>query len=263
VTLQSDGKILVGGAFTSLNGTTRNRLVRLNSDGTLDTSFYTNLGTSFGNNVCSIAVQSDGKILVGGQFTTLNGATRNRLVRLNSDGTEDTSFYTNLGTGLNNDVYAITVQPDGKILVGGQFTTLNSTTRNRFVRLNSDGTVDTSFYTNLGTAFSSSTQYIASIVCLPNNKILIGGEFSSFNSNIRYGLVRLNADGTEDSTFFSNSSGTTTYSRQFNRQSISSGDGLNSVRGMYLKPNGDLILAGRFRTYKNSPRSSIIIIGGG
>ena len=101
----------MGGSFSVLNGITRNCLVRLNNDGTEDTSFYTNLGTGFNqvaNSIYRISIQSDGKILVGGEFTTLNGITRNRLVRLNNDGTVDTSFYTNLGTGFNALVFAIT-----------------------------------------------------------------------------------------------------------------------------------------------------------
>ena len=156
IILQPDGKIVVGGAFTTFNGNTRNRLIRLNSDGTEDTAFYNNLGTSFGSGVNTITLQPDGKILGGGLFTTFNGQSRNRLVRLNSDGTEDTAFYTNLGTGFNTiSVATITLQPDGKILVGGSYTTFNNLTRNRIVRLNSDGTEDTAFYNSLGTAFDS------------------------------------------------------------------------------------------------------------
>jgi hypothetical protein len=90
---------VVGGQFTSFNGNTRNYLVRLNSDGTEDTSFYTNLGTGFNDVVAGVIIQSDGKIIILGEFTLFNGNTRYEIIRLNSDGTEDTSFYTNLGTG--------------------------------------------------------------------------------------------------------------------------------------------------------------------
>src|SRR5690606_5337296 len=140
ITLQPDGKILVGGGFTAFNGTAQNSLVRLNSDGTLDTSF--NLGGGFDNVVTPITLQPDGKILVGGSFTTFNGTAQNRIARLNSDGTLDTSF--NIGTGFNSFVPSIALQPDGKILVGGNFTVFNGTTQNRITRLNSDGTLDTS-----------------------------------------------------------------------------------------------------------------------
>ena len=86
--LQADGKILVAGSFTTLGERTRDRIGRLNPDGTLDTGF--NPGADGG--VSSLAVQADGKILVGGDFTTLGGQTRNRLGRLNADGTLDTEL---------------------------------------------------------------------------------------------------------------------------------------------------------------------------
>ena len=123
--VQPDGKILVGGVFTTLGGggtgtTTRNRIGRLNADGSLDTGF--NPGAN--GTVCALAVQPDGKILVGGGFTTLRRRDRHddaqHIGRLNADGSLDTSF----NPGANDDVYAVAVQPDGKILVGGDFTTL-------------------------------------------------------------------------------------------------------------------------------------------
>jgi uncharacterized delta-60 repeat protein len=141
IAVQADGKILVGGDFTMLGGggtgtTTRNRIGRLNADGTLDTSFDPGANTF----VDAIAVQTDGKILVGGFFTMLGGGTgttqRNRIGRLNADGSLDTSF----DPGANNNVFAIAVQADGKILAGGFFTMLGGggtgmTTRNQIGRL--------------------------------------------------------------------------------------------------------------------------------
>jgi uncharacterized delta-60 repeat protein len=203
--IQSDGKILVGDSFTSFNGNTRNRLVRINSDGTEDTAFYTNLGTGFNVAINAVVLQSDGKILVGGAFTTLNGTTRNRLVRLNTDGTLDSTFSTNLGTAFNDIVRTIVLQSDGKILVGGEFTTLNGITRNRLVRLNTDGTQDTTFNDNLGTGFSitSGNANANVIVIQSDGKILVSGNYDTFNGNPRR-FVRLNTDGTEDTTFATN-----------------------------------------------------------
>ncbi|SFA96784.1 protein of unknown function, partial [Flavobacterium swingsii] len=80
----------------------------------------------FNNSVNAIVVQLDGKILMGGIYTSYNQATENRIIRLNADGTKDTSFIT--GTGFNNSVNSIAVQPDGKIMVGGDFTTYNGGT---------------------------------------------------------------------------------------------------------------------------------------
>src|SRR6266702_1653866 len=106
--VQVDGKILVGGYFTTLGGQSRNYIGRLNADGTLDTSF--NPGAS--NYVSSLALQADGRILVGGGFTTLGGQSRTNIGRLHADGTHDTVF----NPGADNSVLSLAVQADGKIL---------------------------------------------------------------------------------------------------------------------------------------------------
>tara|TARA_B110000285_G_C15042525_1_gene572552 strand:+ start:49 stop:1305 length:1257 start_codon:yes stop_codon:yes gene_type:complete len=147
VAIQSDDKILVGGAFEYFNydgniNNKKNRLVRLNPDGTEDTDFYDNLGTAFNGEIRTIEVQSDGKILVGGDFSQLDGNIRRNLVRLNPDGTEDTTFYTNLASGVGGAVWATAIQTDGKILVGGFFTIIGGVNLNSFARLNSNGTVE-------------------------------------------------------------------------------------------------------------------------
>ena len=203
LTLQSDGKILVGGAFTTLNGVNiPDYLVRLNTDGTVDSTFSTNLGTGFSGEVRSTILQSDGKILVGGAFTTLNGVNiPDYLVRLNTDGTVDSTFSTNLGTGFNGifieDVSSLTLQSDGKIIVGGNFETLNGVNiPDYLVRLNTDGTVDSTFSTNLGTGFSGE---VRSTILQSDGKILVGGVFTTLNGvNIPDYLVRINTDGTVD-----------------------------------------------------------------
>jgi uncharacterized delta-60 repeat protein len=91
------------------------------------------------SNVLALAVQADGKILLGGGFTTLGGQTRNYLARLNADGTLDAGY----DPGANTSVNSLVVQDDGKILVGGSFATLGGQTRNFIGRLNADGTLDT------------------------------------------------------------------------------------------------------------------------
>jgi uncharacterized delta-60 repeat protein len=139
--IQNDGKILAGGIFTNYNGTSKNRIIRLNIDGTADDGF--SIGTGFDSTVNVIVVQNDNKILVGGAFTSYNGTSRNRMVRLNSDGTVDDGF--SIGTGFNGSVLSIAVQSDGKILVGGNFTSYAGTSRNYVAKLNSDGTLDNNF----------------------------------------------------------------------------------------------------------------------
>ncbi len=127
----------------------------------------------FSNQINSIAVQLDGKILVGGSFFSYRGAAKNRIVRLNTDGTIDTAF--NTGTGFNSTVFSIAVQPDGKILVGGDFTNYKGVTENYIIRLNTNGTKDTSF--NTGTGFDSA---VYSIAVQSDGKILAGGAFSTY-----------------------------------------------------------------------------------
>ena len=169
--IQSDGKILVGGNFTDYNGTSAKHIIRLNSDGSIDTFFV--YGTGFDILVFSIAIQSDGKILIGGDFTDYDGTPANRIIRLNSDGSVDTSFV--YGTGFIDEVYSTAIQSDGKILVGGFFTDYDGTPANRIIRLNSDGSVDTSFV--YGTGFNNSAHCIS----LYGDSVLVGGDFSSYN----------------------------------------------------------------------------------
>jgi uncharacterized delta-60 repeat protein len=238
IAVQPDEKILVGGYFTKFNGNTRNRLIRLNSDGTEDTSFYSNLGSGFNKAVLTLAVQSNGKILVGGFFTEFNGNIRNYLVRLNPDGTEDTSFYNNLENQFNDSIYTIAVQSNEKILIGGNFTELNGNTRNYLVRLNPDGTEDTSFYDNLGIGFNHNISAIA----VQNGKILVGGSFTSFNGNTRNYLVRLNSDGTEDTSFYNNL-----------------GAGFNSrIYKITVQSNGKILVGGFFTKFNGNTRNGLV-----
>ncbi|MFA7445205.1 MAG: gliding motility-associated C-terminal domain-containing protein [Flavobacteriaceae bacterium] len=239
ITLQPDGKILIGGVFTTFNGTAQNRLVRLNSNGTLDTSF--DLGTGFSYAVASIALQPDGKILVGGFFATFNGTTQNTITRLHSDGTLDTSFNIGIWGGVNGySVRSIALQPDGKILVGGNFTTFNGTTQNRITRLNSDGTLDTSF--NTGTGFSDSG--VNSIVLQPDGKILVGGSFPSFNGTNQSQIVRLNPNGTLDTCFITGGG-------------FYGGDYASWVESIALQPDGKILVGGFFTKYNGTTQNRI------
>ena len=203
VTVQADGDILIGGDFTALApgggaSVTRNRVARLHANGTVDTIFDPNASTT----VEELAVQTDGRILLGGRFNTLapNGGatvTRNFVARVNVDGTLDASFDPNP----NSIPGAIAVQPDGKILVGGAFTALAprggaSIARDHLVRLNGDGTIDNTFSPN-------PNSFIRVIALQANGKILIGGGFTSLAPNggtsvFNKYLARLNADGTID-----------------------------------------------------------------
>jgi len=229
-TLQPDGKIIIGGSFTTYNKTARNRIARLNQDGTLDSSF--NPGTGVNVSVQTCTLQPDGKIIIGGGFTTYNGISINRIARLNTDGTLDTGF--NSGTGVGNTVEAITLQPDGKIIIGGSFATYNGISSNRIARLNADGTLDSSFNSGTGannTIFSSAIQ--------PDGKIIIGGGFTTYNGISINRIARLNIDGTLDTTF-------------------NVGIGVNDyVQTCTLQPDGKIIIGGFFTNYNGTARYNI------
>ena len=200
IAVELNGKILIGGDFTALspNGgatVTRNHIARLKPDGTLDTAFNPNTN---GNAVFSIAAQQDNKILIGGNFTTVRSEVRNRIARLEIDGRLDQTldFGNPAGPGI---VYATAVQPDGKILIGGGFTTVGGLTRNNIARLNTDGTVDTLFDPN-----ANDTVY--SIAVQADGKIVVGGSFTTLAPNggatvTRNRMARLNPVGTLDTAF--------------------------------------------------------------
>ncbi|MEI6620599.1 MAG: fibronectin type III domain-containing protein [Actinomycetes bacterium] len=165
------------------------------SAGTFDPVFGIIVGTGFNGDINSIARQADGKLLVGGSFTQFNGMARSRLIRLNSDGTLDTSF-TQTGSGIIGDVYAVAVQGDGKIVVGGNFSFYSLTPRANVLRLNADGTLDTSF----GSAIGLFGQ-VNALCLLPDNKVLVGGSFAQFGAVARHRIAALNADGSLDISF--------------------------------------------------------------
>lgn len=196
--LQSDGKILVGGDFDSYNGNVCVGLSRINNDGTFDAIL--NIGTGFNDSSSSltgvnvVAGQSDGKILVGGTFDSFNGSAAYCIIRLNTDGTVDGTF--NIGTGFNDRVDAIAIQTDGKILIGGYFTSYNGTAAMCIIRLNTDGTVDGTFV--YGTGFDDT---VKAIQIQTNGQILIGGYFSTYKGLSYLNIIRLNNNGTVDTAW--------------------------------------------------------------
>lgn len=187
--IQADNKIIVAGNFQNFNGVTRNGLLRLNADGTLDFSFNPGLGSN--GYINALAVQSDGKIIIGGSFTSFNGSTQNRIVRLTTNGTVDATFVT--GNGFNGEVTALEIQADGKILVGGGFSSYNiSQPIYTIARLHTDGSIDSGFY-----SWAWYTGDPRSIVLQPDGKILMAGVSTGSSPLLR----RLNSDGTTDATF--------------------------------------------------------------
>ena len=201
--VQRDGKIILGGSFSTLqppgneNSATRNRLARLNANGTLDSEFYPN----FGGNVVAIALAPDGDVMVGGQFTSVWGrgtitTQRPYVARLNPDGSLDTGF----SASTNSTVAAFAFQPDGKVILGGYFTSIQSrglatgALRNRLARVGADGTLDTTFQVD------AEGRPLVSLV-QPDGKVVIGGSFTTVGGLTRSYLARLNPDGSVDASY--------------------------------------------------------------
>jgi uncharacterized delta-60 repeat protein len=175
VAVQSDGKVLIGGGFTMVSGANRNGIARLTGNGSLD-SF--NPGA---NPVRAIAVQGDGKVVIGGGFTTVAGETRNRIARLNSNGTLD-SFQSGMA-GADALVTSLLVQPDGKIVLGGEFTLVNGIARKRIGRLlGTNGSLDDKFRASTVTELASAgpNDTVWALAMDPNRMILIGGDFTGY-----------------------------------------------------------------------------------
>lgn len=234
----ADGKIIIGGLFTTYNATTVNRFARLNTDGTLDTSFTT--GTSASGEVRSIKFQPDNKIVIGGGFTTYNGTSRNRIARVNTDGTLDTTF--NPGTGASGTIASVGVQTDGKIVIGGNFTTFNGTARNRIARVMADGTLDTAFDPGVGPGTGTATE-VTQVLPVENGKTIISGNFTSFNNQPRNRVARLNAAGNLDYTFL-------------NGIGALAPIGL-TTRALVRQADGKILIGGQFSVFNVSARTGI------
>ena len=262
-------------------------IIKINSDGSYDSLFASNAGNKF-YFIYSLVIDQDDKILIGGNFNIFDGISYNKIGRLNTDGTLDTSFV--VGTGFNSQVECVILQTDGKILVGGNFTSFNGTSINRLIRLESDGSIDATF--NIGTGFNST---VRDIVVLPDGKIYVVGSFSSFNggtSTATNSIVRLNSDGSIDVTFnktFSIGSTMYTVCPQSDGKVIIGGtycpggstipcgiirfnndgslDNIFTKPGFYSSPSinkiiqdvdGKLIIAGEFNKYNKTTSSKII-----
>jgi len=213
--VQADGKILVVGNFTNLCNQPRNGIGRLFQDGTLDLTF--NPGSSaHGQGIYSLAIQPDGKILLGGSFISVGSHSCSNIVRLNIDGSLDESF----NSAISNPVSSLTLQPDGKILVNCD----------SFIsRLNSDGRLDNSFASPVADGLMNS---FITMALQPDGKIIVGGCFGSINGEIGASLGRLNSDGSLD--------------RAFNPNVGSSFVVFGIVKAIALQPDGKLIIGGYF-----------------
>ncbi|MCI1186827.1 T9SS type A sorting domain-containing protein [Hymenobacter sp. DH14] len=225
--LQADGKRLLSGTFSRLNGQPVSRLVRIDAAGNLDAAFSQNVGFA------GIALRI--KLLPTGQYMLSNnsigfmagGITRAELLRLNANGTADATFNAGTAGGSANYSRDFDAQPDGKVVVVGSFGTFNGAAAAGVVRLNANGSVDPTFNVGTGIGAGSSTNLVLAVLVLPTGKILLGGRFATFNGQPANGLARLNADGSVDPTFTS----------PLNQNGA-------RVEGLVLQPDGNVLAYG-------------------
>ena len=253
VLVQTDGKLLIGGWFSQLQDSasiySRSGIARLNADGRIDTA-YANSGAGVNTTpVRAMALQPDGKLLIAGDFTAVNGTTRNRVARLNADGTLDTTF--DPGTGSAASVRALAWQPDGKIIVGGDFTAFAGVAREYVARLNPDGSLDTGF---VGPDFIGTSGWrVHALALQPDGKILAAGYFYlSASLPRRAGLVRMSASGTFDSSF----------NVGHGAHAAGNTASLQTVNAIAVQRDGSIVVGGAFTAFNNVTHNYLARVDG-
>lgn len=201
IAIQSDDKVVCVGKFTEYSGISLDYLCRLNTDGSLDVTFTTNNGTGPNFEVRGVGIQSDGKIIIVGPFSTFDGNATNSICRLNTDGSFDSTF--NFG-GVGFNIFAavdnISILPDDSMLITGSFSTYNGTSANKIIKLSSNGAIDPSFI--YGTGFGAgivNASFVSS-----DGSVYVTGTFTTYNGTSVDNLIKLNSDGSIDTTFVTN-----------------------------------------------------------
>lgn len=233
VALQPDGKVLIGGAFTKVNGFSSAFVARLQTNGLPDPGFRAT--NTVNDQLRALAVQPDGKILIAGRFTTVAGQSRNRIARLNEDGSLDVSF--NPGSGANNHIRALALQPDGNVIVAGQFTKFDGVSQNRIARLTSDGALDQTFEPGAGP-----DDEVRALALAPDGSIYLDGDFEFYNGLPRSPIARLFHNGSLDPAF----------------KTIDAEDDV--VRAIAVQPDGKVWIGGSFAMAGGATRSNIALL---
>ncbi len=248
--LQADGKIIIIGNFTEYDGIEAKGIARIHSNGRIDTTFKTGLGFMVGIRQIphTIHIQNNGKILIGGRFNSYNTSYAINIVRLNQDGTVDTSFNATNVSGFNDGkgfVYSIKTQADGKIIAGGDFDISDKYESWNIVRFNANGTLDKTFSLKGGShapakvKINDGSANITDLAIQEDGKIVLVGNFTKYNLLTVNHLIRLHADGTVDSSF-------------------NAGSGANQIiQSVAIQKDGKILLSGYFDSFDGKKRTSM------
>ena len=236
--VQPDGKIVAAGAFTPDSGSTNSGIVRINPNGTKDTTF--NVGVGSTGNIYQLARQSDGKIIAIGATTSYSGSANAGIVRINTDGTKDTTF--NPGSGFTTTaIYTIGIQSTGKIIVGGNFALYSGSSSPYIVRINTDGTKDTTF--NVGTGFGA---VVVALKVLADDSIIAFGSFTTYSGSASPRIIKLNSNGTKDTTFAPTTG--------FNLTPLNQG----YVQALSMDKNNNIYVGNQFTLYNGNTVGNIV-----
>ncbi len=239
-----DGKILVGGNFTTYNGIARRALLRLNADGSLDTSFTAPLSGVSNAGVKEIHVQADGKILIVGDSSLTNSGYAN-IFRLNANGSVDTSFV----LSQNYRFKTAAIQADGRIIVNR--TVLNELyTFNKIDRLNIDGSFDTTFTVASISIAASSSPIINKIYVQDDGRILVCGLFSYCAGSPSRDLARLNSTGTFDSSF--------SIGNGFLHSASNSSYFADYIYDIKIQADNKIVVVGDFTSFNSVARQDVV-----
>lgn len=234
----ADGKVIIAGDFTTVASVSLNGIARLNSNGDLDSSF--DPGSGADDLVNGVALQGN-NVIIAGYFTAVNGTNQGYVARLNSTGGLDTSF--DSGSGADSPVLSLAVQSDGKVLLGGEFTSINGTNRNNIARLNSGGSLDTGFDPSTGVS-GAALSSVRAIAVQGDDKVIIGGSFTSVDGAAHTNIARLNSNGTLDGGF--------------NPSVGVAGAGV--LAGVYIltvQSGGKIVVGGDFTAINGNPRTNL------
>ncbi|MDP4014362.1 MAG: hypothetical protein Q8P38_07090 [Candidatus Nanopelagicales bacterium] len=247
VAVQSDGKIVVGGVFTKVGGKKARRIARFNANGTLDNKFNEHIRKNGGLNwfVNSVAVQSDGRIVVGGGFTKVGGKKAHRIARFNANGTPDNKFNKHIRQSggvyipsvMDGSVNSVAVQRNGKIVVGGDFTKAGGKKAHRIARFNANGTPANKFNKHIRKNGGVGSSAVDSVAVQRNGKIVVGGAFRKVGGKKAHSIARFNANGTPDNKFNKHIRGNGGLSQPVNSVAVQR-DGKIVVGGWYDKAGG-------------------------